>query len=99
MAYTSALTTAIAANGIKIFLISSSALAAGVSDPLSWFGILLVIVAVVIYAYLGYQEGQAAERAKLAANAANAQHPILQAQAAGVEVATEKSALVGGNKA
>jgi len=54
---TSALTTAIAGNGIKIVLIMFSAILAGVNDVLSWTGITVVIVSVIVYAYLIRQEG------------------------------------------
>lgn len=54
--YTSALTSTVGANAIKILLITVSALSAGVSDFLSWFGISLVVAAMGMYAYLNFTE-------------------------------------------
>lgn len=90
VAYTSALTTAIGANGIKIFLISASAMAAGVTDFLSWLGIFIVIVAIIVYAYLNYQEGQRSRPASAGIV------PPAPGGGGVHEITTEKSALVGG---
>jgi hypothetical protein len=55
---TSALTTSVCGNGIKICLIAYSAVLAGVNDALSWTGIAVVIVSVVAYAYLSFVDAQ-----------------------------------------
>lgn len=49
---TSALTSGIAANSIKIVLIIIAAIQASIADPLSWTGIAIVILAILGYAYL-----------------------------------------------
>ena len=56
--YTSALTCTVGANGIKILLITAGAISAGVTDALSWCGILLVTLAMAVYAYLNFTESQ-----------------------------------------
>lgn len=49
---TSALTSGIAANTVKIVLIVVAAIQAAIHDPLSWTGISIEILAIVAYAYL-----------------------------------------------
>ena len=104
--YTSALTSAIGANGIKIFLITVSAIAAGVHDFLSWFGILTVVAAMGVYAYLNFMEAQKGKGgggggggnggdAKAASREieVSSSNPILQAHKNGIK--SEKTPLVG----
>ena len=55
--YTSALTSTIGSIGVKIFLICVSAFTDGVWDPLSWTGITLVVLAIVLYGYLSFGGG------------------------------------------
>ena len=105
--YTSALTSAIGANGIKIFLITVSAIAAGVHDFLSWFGILTVVAAMGVYAYLNFMEAQNGKAggggggnggdAKAASREIEvpSSNPILQAHKNGIPPMGEKTPLVG----
>ena len=96
VAYTSALTSMVGANGIKIFLISTSAIAAGVTDLLSWIGIALVVSAIVLYAYIGYTEARQSDLAKAAAAATLSRNPS-EVEVAGKPIAGgEKAPLVPG---
>lgn len=65
--YTSALTSTVGANGVKILLITASAISSGVHDFISWSGIVLVLGALVAYAALTFQEGHARELSRNAA--------------------------------
>ena len=51
---TSALTTTVAANGVKVINIVISALISHVSAPRNWVGVALVCVALAVYAYVSY---------------------------------------------
>ena len=51
---TSALTTTVAANGVKVINIVISALAAHISDTRNWLGVTLVCIALCVYAYFSY---------------------------------------------
>ena len=52
MQLTSALTSTIGSNGVKIFLLIFSAIIAGVTDVISWIGISLVVLFIGVYGYL-----------------------------------------------
>jgi len=52
--YTNALTSTIGSNGVKIFLIICTAVSDGVTEVLSWVGIVIVVVSIGLYAYLFY---------------------------------------------
>jgi hypothetical protein len=54
--YTSALTSTVGSNGIKIFLICITALTDGMTDPTTVLGIIIVVLAIISYAYLSFQE-------------------------------------------
>jgi len=73
---TSALTTAVGANGIKIFLISYAAILAGVHDPLSWTGIAIVISSIVGYAFFSFKGAQAAKAPAAEAPAPSESTPL-----------------------
>ena len=51
---TSALTTTVAANGVKVVNIIISALRDGVSDTRNWIGVALVCASLCIFAYFSY---------------------------------------------
>lgn len=53
---TSALTSTIGSNGVKIGLICFSAAVAGVKDVTSWVGISITVSAIIAYGYIGYIE-------------------------------------------
>jgi len=52
---TSALASAILSNAIKIVLIIVSAIMSGVTDPVSWTGISIVVLAILAYAYISFK--------------------------------------------
>jgi len=52
---TSALTNGIVSSAVKIILIIASAFQAGLSDPVSWSGVGLVVVFLLYYTYLNLQ--------------------------------------------
>lgn len=56
--FTSALTVTIASGVVKIILLIASAMQVGLSDPISWSGVGIVLVAIVAYSYLAYTESQ-----------------------------------------
>jgi len=51
---TSALTTTVAANGVKVVNIVISAITTGISATRNWIGVALVCLALVVYAYFSY---------------------------------------------
>ena len=51
---TSALTTTVAANGVKVINIVISAIIDHVSNPLNWAGVAVVCCALAVYAYFSY---------------------------------------------
>jgi len=55
---TSALTSAIGANSVKIVLITYAAFLANVTEPLSWTGIVIVVSSVAAYAYFSFTGAQ-----------------------------------------
>ena len=55
MKLTSALTNGIVSSAVKIILIIASAFQAGLSDPVSWSGVGLVVVFLLYYTYLNLQ--------------------------------------------
>ena len=61
--YTSALTSTVGANGVKIVLITGGALWSGIHDSLSWMGISVTIFAISAYSYFNIAEQQAAKQA------------------------------------
>ena len=56
--YTSALTSTVGANGVKIILITAAAIQAGVSDAISWIGISITVVTICAYSYFNITEQQ-----------------------------------------
>ena len=52
--YTSALTSTIGSIGIKVGLIGVSAITDGLTAPLAWVGIAIVLISIVVYGYLTY---------------------------------------------
>lgn len=63
--YTSALTSTVGSNCIKIFLIVMTAFEVSL-PPLSWAGVAIVVGAIVTYAYLGYRAKAQAAKAPIA---------------------------------
>jgi drug/metabolite transporter (DMT)-like permease len=72
--YTSALTSTVGSNGIKIFLICITAFTDGYEDTTTILGIAIVVLAIITYAYLSFQEKnkKPAIIADVKADAANA---------------------------
>ena len=72
---TSAVTSSIGSNGIKIIIILASAASphSGVGDPSSISGIVLVILSIGAYAFFAYRDAQAAK-------AAAAKEPLLPSE-------------------
>lgn len=63
VSYTSALTSTIGANLVKVILIVAAAIEAGVHDIVSWSGVALVVSSIGLYVYLSYKPPpSAAER-------------------------------------
>ena len=56
--YTSALTSTVGANGVKIILITAAAIQVGVSDAISWIGISITVVTICAYSYFNITEQQ-----------------------------------------
>jgi len=52
---TSALTTIVTANGIKVLILIVSALAEKIASPVTWGGVFLVTLAICAYAYFGFE--------------------------------------------
>ena len=57
--FTSALTSTVGSNGIKIILICASAITDHIFNPFTWSGIGIVVIAIVAYAYFSYLEKNA----------------------------------------
>lgn len=53
--YTSALTSTIGSIAVKIELIVEDAAVSGENDPLTWIGITVVVLSIVLYGYASYQ--------------------------------------------
>ena len=81
--YTSALTSTIGSNGIKVFLIVVTALQQRISHPIAIFGIGLVVLSIGLYAYLSHlfkqEQSKKAEEAKEALAKADESTPLSKA--------------------
>jgi len=62
---TSALTTTVASNGVKVLNIVISAIKDGISDTRNWIGVALVCAALGVYAYFSYQAKKAPPKSEL----------------------------------